>query len=208
MFGNKIELLFNRSVQFIPQMTSCHTVFHIYAFNTLRPRQNGRHFADDIFKCIFLNENVWTPIKISLKFVPKGPINNIPALVQIMAWRRPGDKPLSESMMVSLPTHICVTRPQWVNSLAPVKFEWNFRYVIFNQILVTDGWGISCEIAPIWTSLDFTDDQSALVQVMAWSRQATSHYLSQCWPRFLSPYGVTRPQWVKSRQHHGISDHR
>ena len=82
--------------------------------NTLRPRQNGRHFADDIFKCIFLNENVWIPIKISLKFVPKGPINNIPALVQIMAWRRPGDKPLSEPMMVSLMMHICVTRPQWV----------------------------------------------------------------------------------------------
>ena len=68
--------------------------------NTLRPRQNGRHFADDIFKSIFLNENVWIPIKISLKFFPKGPINNIPALVQIMAWRRPGDKPLSEPMMV------------------------------------------------------------------------------------------------------------
>ena len=49
--------------------------------NTLRPRQNGRHFADDIFKCIFLNENVWIPIEISVKFVPKGPINNIPALV-------------------------------------------------------------------------------------------------------------------------------
>ena len=82
--------------------------------NTLRPRQNGRHFPDDIFKCIFLNENVWIPVKISLKYVTKGPINNIPALVQIMAWRRSGDKPLSEPMMVGLPTHICVTRPQWV----------------------------------------------------------------------------------------------
>ena len=50
-------------------------------FNTLRPRQNGRHFADDILKCIFLNENVWIPIEISLKFVPKGPIETIPALV-------------------------------------------------------------------------------------------------------------------------------
>ena len=79
--------------------------------NTLRPRQNGRHFPDDIFKCIFINENVWISIKISLKFIPKGRINNIPALVQIMAWRRPGDKPLSEPTMVSLLTHICVTRP-------------------------------------------------------------------------------------------------
>ena len=83
-------------------------------FNTLRTRQNGCHFADDILKCIFLNENAWILIKISLKFVPKGPIDNIPALVQIMAWRRPGDKPLSEPMMVSLPTHIYITRPQSV----------------------------------------------------------------------------------------------
>ena len=43
---------------------------------------------------------------------------------------------------------------------------------------------------------DLTDDKSTLVQVMAWCRQATSHYLNQCWPSFLSPYGVTRPQWV------------
>ena len=85
-----------------------------YMVNTLRPSHNRRHFADDIFKCIFLNENVWILIKISLKFVPKGLINNIPALVQIMAWRRPGDKPLSETMMVKLLTHICITRPQWV----------------------------------------------------------------------------------------------
>ena len=83
-------------------------------FNTLRPRQHGRHFADDTFKRIFLNENLWISIKISLKFVPKSPIDNIPALFQIMALRRPGDKPLSEAMMVSLLTHICVARPQWV----------------------------------------------------------------------------------------------
>ena len=85
-----------------------------YVLNTLRPRQNGRHFPDDIFKWIFLNENVWISISISLKFVPRGPINNISTLVRVMAWRRPGDKPLSEPMMVRLPTHICVTRPQWV----------------------------------------------------------------------------------------------
>ena len=83
------------------------------------------------------------------------------------------------------------------NSLAPGKFEWNFRYAIFKWISVIGGWGISCEIALIWMSLYFTDDQSTLVQVMAWCHQATSHYLSQCWPRSLSPYGVTRSQWVK-----------
>ena len=83
-----------------------------------------------------------------------------------------------------------------VNSLAPGKFEWTFRCVIFKRILVIDGWGISCEIALIWMSVDFIDDQLTLVQVMACCRQATSHYLNQCWPRSLSPYGVTRPEWV------------
>ena len=81
--------------------------------NTLMPRQNGRHSPHDIVKCIFLNENVWILIEIPLNFVPKCPINNIPALVQKMAWRRPSDKPLSEPMMVSLLTHICVTRHRW-----------------------------------------------------------------------------------------------
>ena len=84
--------------------------------NTLTPRQNECQCAGDIFKCVFLNENVWIQIGISLKFVPKGPINNIPALVQIMAWCCPGNKPLSEPMMISLLMHICITRPQWVNS--------------------------------------------------------------------------------------------
>ena len=105
------------------------------AVNSLSPRQNGRYNADDIFKCIFLNENVWFPTKISLKFVPKGPINNIQALVQIMAWRRPGDKPLSEPMMVRLPTHICVTQPQWVNSFALGRCSSNSLSMIFKCII-------------------------------------------------------------------------
>ena len=106
----------NRSLKLLWQhscLAMCN-FFTDFGLNTLRPRQNGRHLPDNIFKCIFLNENVWISIKISLKFVPKVPINNIPALVLIMARRWPGDKPLSEPMMVSLPTHICVTRPQWV----------------------------------------------------------------------------------------------
>ena len=62
----------------------------------------------------FLNKDIWISIDTSLKFVTKGQINNTPALVQIMAWCPPGDKPLSEPMMVSLLMHICATRPQWV----------------------------------------------------------------------------------------------
>ena len=84
-----------------------------------------------------------------------------------------------------------------LNSLAPGRFQWNFRWVMFKLILVTDGWGISRKIALRWMPLDLTD-KSTLVQVMAWCPQATSHYL-QCWPRSMSPYGITRPQWVNYR---------
>ena len=95
-----------------------HNMFSLeFIFNTLRPRQNGHHSPDDIFKWIFVNENARNSINIWLKCVPRGPINNIPALVQIMAWRRSGDKPLSEPMMASWLTHICVTWPQWVNRI-------------------------------------------------------------------------------------------
>ena len=93
----------------------------VHIIITLRPRQNGRHFTDDILKCIFLNENVWISPKISLKFVPKVKINTIPLFVQRMAWHRPCNKPLSEPMMVSLLTHIWVTLPPWVNSMAPLE---------------------------------------------------------------------------------------
>ena len=91
--------------------------------NTLRLRQNGCHFADAIFKCIFLNENLWILLEISLKFIPKFPINNITALVQIMAWCQPGNKPLSEPMMLSLLTHICITLPLWVKGFFRISME-------------------------------------------------------------------------------------
>ena len=76
------------------------------------------------------------------------------------------------------------------NSLVPVRFQWTFRLVIFKFI---DGRCISCEIALMWMSMDLTDDKSTLVQVMAWCRQATSHYMNQCWPRSMTPCDVTRP---------------
>ena len=97
--------------------------------NTLRPRQNGRQFPDDNFKCIFLNKNIWISIKISLKFVPKGPINNIPALVQIMVWFRSGDKPLSELMVVSVLMQIRVSRSQW----AKINYNTNLTIIPWKQ---------------------------------------------------------------------------
>ena len=83
-------------------------------------------------------------------------------------------------------------------SLAPGRFQGNFGWEIFKLNLVTDGWVISCEIPLSWMSLDLIDDKAILLQVMAWCRQATSHYLNKCWPRSVSSYGVTRPKWVNS----------
>ena len=79
--------------------------------NTLRPRQNDHHFVADIFKCIFFNGILRILISMSLEFLTKGPIYNIPA------WRRPGHKPSSEPMVVSLLTHKCISRPQSVREL-------------------------------------------------------------------------------------------
>ena len=114
------------SINFLPLglQTTCHHIF-----NTLRLSQNGRHFPDAIFKWIFLNENVFISLDISLKFVPRFRINNIPPLVQIMAWRRLGDKPLSEPMMVRLLTHICATRPQWVKWVEVVPAIYIYIYI-------------------------------------------------------------------------------
>ena len=89
-------------------------------------RESLTHWGRDkmavFFQMTFSNVFYWIQIyeffiKNLLKFVSKGPISNISTLVQIMPWRRQGDKPLSEQMMLWLPTHICVTRPQWVKPL-------------------------------------------------------------------------------------------
>ena len=91
--------------------------------NTLMPKQKGRQFS---------NAFSWMKIyKFRLRFHwCLFPIDNIPALVQIMAWRRPGDKPLSEPKMVSLLTHICVTWPRWVKAYLCINPENNYNISI------------------------------------------------------------------------------
>ena len=154
--------------------------------NTLRPRQNGHHFTDDIFKCTFMNENVWLMIKISLKFVPKCPTNNIPALVQIMAWCQPGNKPLSEPMMVSLLLHIYVTRPQWVKEQHDVHildhvhlhFELNSRNSEWERVKI-----ISCLLTIFWYVSLVPTDQDTPIE---WPIQHTivmAHEIEFGWAR-------------------------
>ena len=136
-----------RQVQEITQNVRCIPIImnpvraffflHFTVVSTLRARQSGRHFSGDIFKCIFLDENICNLIKISLKYVPKVRNNNIPALFQIMAWRLPGNKRLSEPMMVSFLMHICVTRPQRVRCrycLPQHKSPW-YRQVLIQWLI-------------------------------------------------------------------------
>ena len=112
-------------VEFVPQNSwNC--------INTLRPRQNWRHIADDTFNCILAIENVRSLIEISLKFVPKGPINNIPALVLIMAWRSPGDKPFLHQwwlihwrIFASLSLNeLCYTHASCSNDASVILYQW------------------------------------------------------------------------------------
>ena len=84
-----------------------------------------------------------------------------------------------------------------LNSLAPGRPGCHFKTTIFDLVLLIGIFTLSNNNALRWMPWDLTDDKSTFVQVMAWCRQATSHYLNQCWHSSMSSYGVTRPQWVK-----------
>ena len=179
------------------------------SINSLRPRQNGCHFADDTFKRIFLNDNVRISIRISLKFVLYGPIYYIPALVQIMAWRRPGDKPLSEPMMVWLPTHICVTRPQYCPvSVGISRFQHQQTHVLrseqiwaltaddtFECIFLNDNVRISIRISLKFVLYGPIYYIPALVQIMAWRRPGDKPLSEPMMVWLPTHICVTRPQY-------------
>ena len=106
------------------------TILFLMHITTLKSRQNGRYFVDDIFKCFF---------------APSFPINSIPTLVQTMAWRRPGDKPLSESVMFSLLTYICVTRPQGFNVVQMREHSENYHQFFTFLVVIAVG-PIDCDV--------------------------------------------------------------
>ena len=129
----------------------------------------------------FWDENDWISIKMSHKFFPRVPINNITAFVKIMAWCRPGDKPLSEPMIVSLLTHICSTRPEWViESGASIhNFWWRKTYNLnsslfcnVNKRFLWDGY------ASPRTSLQFHAHWLHASSSRNYQRQFYSHFRS------------------------------
>ena len=105
--------------------------------------QNGHHFADHIFRCIFMNEKFCILIKVSLKFVPKGSIENNPALAKIMTRHRIGDKPLSEPMLTFFTDAYMWQRGRWVNILRPRQNGHHFSDDIFNCIFLNENVGMN-----------------------------------------------------------------
>ena len=102
------EMYFLQRPEISPHIMITHII------NTFSPGRNCCHFADGNSKCILWNKNVRFLFSISLHVVPKVGISNIPALVHIMAWHPPANKPLSKAMVVSLLAHVCVTYTQWI----------------------------------------------------------------------------------------------
>ena len=96
-----------------------------------------------------------------------------------MAWCRPGDKPLSEPIIVSLLTHICVIQPQWVKCRS-----FHQIYVILSSVFPVSLPSYECQKV-------LFDDKLTLVEVMTWYQQATSHYLITWWPMSMSPSGIS-----------------
>ena len=147
-----------------------------------------------MFKCIFLNECAWILIKISLKFILKSPINNIAALVQIMAWCSPGNNPLSEPMMVNLLMQICFTRPRWVKANYFSKL--GFKPVLFNETILTrcvlNNFNVIMYLYFIWF---FLNEMPQVVEILPHWRQGPDYFiwsilwlLTHCF--LVTPYGV------------------
>ena len=125
-------------------------------FKTLSSRQNCRLWLCDLkhwglgkmailLQTTFSSAFSWMKMhEFWLKFhwrlsLLNDPINNIPALVPIMAWRRPGAEPLSEPMMVKWTTHIYVTRTQWVLTKADSFLKSRFSSTEADTVIIGDG---------------------------------------------------------------------
>ena len=170
--GREVQLL--SMSQILIQVIYWRTETKFLTYSTLAHWGRDK-MAAILLTTFFLNENVYIWLKISLKFVPKFWINNMPALVQIPAWPRPGDKPLSGPIMFSLLTHLCVTRPQRFNWVAPESC-WS-KLIIFYFLILS------------WYIKHFLRNSSDVIVMPSGNMSSACHQLNQCWPGSLSTYG-------------------
>ena len=170
--------------------------------NTLRLNGNDCHMAKKIFKCIFFNEKVWILIQISLKFIPKGPINN-----------KLPDNGLSPNRWQAIISTIdgldywCIYASPGLNGLTHWILRHNGRHFpddIFKSILLNENVSISLKIHSKFVPKVWFNNVPELVQIMACTWLAPSHYLNQwwlvCWYNVHTCICVTQPQWVKIYQ--------
>ena len=132
--------------------------------NTLRQRQNGPHLADKTLKYIFWNE-IFITISLS---VPKDLTKDIPALIQIMACRWPGDKPFSEPMMVRSLMHMCVTRPQWVKCDGELQLFQDEWYLGYYKVVKFSSWTLNV-ISLIQVNVAWSDSPTTVYQILTWN---------------------------------------
>ena len=133
----------------------------------------------------------WLGYQICIKlwdFISRPYPNSIGVLTKPLLKFEHGEGVTLYTKLWSVMTDPCL------NSLAPGRCGYYLKLIIFKLASRINVLSVSCEIVLRWMPEDLTNDKSTLVQVMAWCRQATSHYLNQCWPGSISPYGVTRPQ--------------
>ena len=113
------------------------SVWHVgtkhWSHELISPGQNGHHFADDIFRCIFMNEKFCILIKISLELVPMGPNDKNPALVQTRAWLRIAISHHLKKCSLDSRTHICCTRGRWVNTCVTAVQHVQFVCLLVNH---------------------------------------------------------------------------
>ena len=103
----------------------------------------------------------------------------------------------TRTILCYLPIHAIIAANYSFHILAFGKYGCNVRLLILKLISRIYTLRISCDIAIRWMPQYFTDDKSKLIQVMAWCRQAASHYMSQCLPKSMLSHDVTRTQWDK-----------
>ena len=125
------------------------------------------------------------------------------SLSLVITWNLNGNRLSCGPMMASThhlnrsPMCTCISGLRKFNSMAHRRCGSNFQCNFQTPIIMKKSVGIPYIIAFKWMPQNHTNEKSTLIHVMAWCHQATSHYLSQWWPRPVSPYGITRPQWVK-----------
>ena len=174
---------FKVDLHLIFSLASTWHVFMLFTLNSSPPGQDGRGFADDVFRCTFVNEKICILIEISLKFVPRGLIDNKAVLVQAMAWRQRATSHYLNRCWSSSLTHIYGTGGRWVNSLVPEQNGWNASAIIIKCICCEQKFAFCYKFC--WSFVvNIPINVSIGTKSLKPNKQQVIHYLNQWWLSF------------------------